>query len=255
MTAERQSRWTGAVSIRSAIRAILFVQLAIGAFLVFGDLGRQGFRLDLPTNRPVLDSPVSPGDQTRRYTPTTPAPGAQPGVPAQPLPKRLQFAIGGDSLNIEGEIAPGDAERFEAFLAEQAEMPAAVTLNSTGGSVSDALLIGEKIREIGASTEVPANRVCLSACPYMLASGVDRFVHPDGFVGVHQHYFGESSILPAFMAVEDVQRGQGRVMAHLAEMGVDPMLMQPALTTPPDEIYILVPEELLRYRLATEMQG
>ncbi|MEL6809414.1 MAG: hypothetical protein AAFO97_16700, partial [Pseudomonadota bacterium] len=52
---------------------------------------------------------------------------------------------------------------------------------------------------------------------------------------------------PAAFAVEDIQRGQGEVMTYLDEMGIDPLLMQHALSTPPDEIYVLLPEELERY--------
>lgn len=73
-------------------------------------------------------------------------------------------------------------------------------------------------------------------------------------VGVHQHYFGENTVLPAFLAVEDIQRGQGEVMGYLDEMGIDLRLMQPALATPPDAIYILVREELERYGLVTTSQ-
>ncbi|WP_236938038.1 hypothetical protein [Frigidibacter mobilis] len=94
--------------------------------------------------------------------------------------------------------------------------------------------------------------VCLSACPYILAGGVSRSADPAAVVGVHQHYFGENTLLPAFLAVEDVQRGQGAVIEYLDEMGVDAMLMAPALKTPPDEIYILDAEDLRRYRLVTE---
>ena len=95
--------------------------------------------------------------------------------------------------------------------------------------------------------------VCLSACPYILASGVERQVHKDAYVGVHQHSYGESTVLPAFLAIEDIQRGQGEVMEYLDAMGIDLRLMQHALATPPQEIYILIPEELERYALATEI--
>ena len=87
----------------------------------------------------------------------------------------------------------------------------------------------------------------------MLAAGTERHVHKDGFVGVHQHYFGENIALPAFLAVEDIQRGQGAVMAYLDEMGIDPLVMQHALVTPPEEIYVLLPEELETYKLATKI--
>ena len=37
-------------------------------------------------------------------------------------------------------------------------------------------------------------------------------------------------------------------MTYLDEMGIDPLVMQHAMSTPPDEIYILLPDELERYR-------
>ena len=85
----------------------------------------------------------------------------------------------------------------------------------------------------------------------MLMGGVTRRVDDAAYVGVHQHYFGENVVQPAFLAVEDIQRGQGLVMGFLADMGADPLLMQHALVTPPDEIYIFLPEELVLYRIVT----
>jgi len=97
-----------------------------------------------------------------------------------------------------------------------------------------------------------AGDICLSACPYILASGSTRNIHDDAQVGVHQHYFGTNSALPAFLAVEDIQRGQGEVMTYLHDMGVDPLIMRHALVTPPDEIYVLLPEQLTTYKMDTE---
>ena len=96
-------------------------------------------------------------------------------------------------------------------------------------------------------TEMRAGEICYSACPYVLAAGVHRKIDDAASVGVHQHYFGESTILPASFAVEDIQRGQGEVMIYLDAMGIDPLVMQHALTTPPDEIYVLLPEQLVLY--------
>ena len=41
-------------------------------------------------------------------------------------------------------------------------------------------------------------------------------------------------------------------MEFLIEMGVEPSVMLHSLNTPPDEIYVLVEEELIESRLATE---
>ena len=68
---------------------------------------------------------------------------------------------------------------------------------------------------------------------------------------MHQHYFDENIALPAFLAVKDIQRGQGEVLEYLIEMDIDPALMRHALVTPPEDIYILLPQELTDYRLVT----
>jgi len=104
------------------------------------------------------------------------------------------------------------------------------------------------LRQRGLDTALREGDICYSACPYLLAAGTSRDVPEDASVGVHQHFFGESTLLPAFVAVEDIQRGQGEVMTYLDQMGIDPLVMQHALVTPPDEIYLLLPEELTRYR-------
>lgn len=107
--------------------------------------------------------------------------------------------------------------------------------------------LGRYLRREELNTALREGDICYSACPYLLAAGAARTVPESASVGVHQHYFGESTILPAFVAVEDIQRGQGEVMRYLDDMGIDPMVMQHALVTPPDEIYVLLPEELRRY--------
>ena len=60
-------------------------------------------------------------------------------------------------------------------------------------------------------------------------------------------------VLPAFLAVSDVQTGQAEVLTFLDEMGVSPLLMIPAMQTPPDDIYILLESELESFALATEV--
>jgi hypothetical protein len=72
-------------------------------------------------------------------------------------------------------------------------------------------------------------------------------------VGLHQHYYETPGFMPVFLAVENIQRGQGRTMAHLIEMGVDPGVMIHSLTTPPNDIYVLVEGELIESRMATQI--
>jgi hypothetical protein len=231
-------------TIGRVLAGVLGFQLLLGGALFVGDL-QNGFSLPrFGPQSPSLSDPVRPGDQTRRFNPSRPVPGA-----ADPLPERLMLTSvsGGTAILLEGAIEGGDAARILKLIGELPQPPARAILNSPGGSVQDALELGRALRLAGMETQMRSGDICYSACPYLLVAGTTRTVPEDAFVGVHQHYFGESTLLPAFVAVEDIQRGQGEVMRYLDQMGIDPMLMQHALVTPPDEIYVLLPEELVRY--------
>ncbi|MFQ6553197.1 hypothetical protein AAD018_012745 [Aestuariibius insulae] len=239
---------TTAPPVQKAIRWILVLQVGVAILMFSTDLlGRLPSILS-PSKAPTFDRPTAPGDQTRRYAPRR----ITTGPDTSPLPRRLVFDREGDVLTLTGAIEQGDAARFDEELNRVGTIET-IRLMSPGGSVLDALDIGRRLRDERLSTEMTADGVCLSACPYILAAGTERRVHISASVGVHQHYFGESTVLPAFTAVEDIQRGQGEVMRYLDEMGVDPLVMQHALVTPPDEIYILTPNELETYGLATEI--
>lgn len=233
--------------IARALIFILVFQIALALLLFWGDL-QNGLRLpSFGPRAPALTEPVRPGDQTRRYRPDcAPSPG-QP-MPTTPLPERLVMSpLEAGTVLLEGAITLGDAERIVKQIEDLPEKPTQLVLNSPGGSVTEALTLGRYVRDKEMNTALRQSDICYSACPYLLAAGMTRGIATGGSVGVHQHYFGESTLLPAFVAVEDIQRGQGIVMVYLDEMGIDPMMMQHALITPPDEIYVLLPEELERY--------
>jgi hypothetical protein len=195
---------------------------------------------------------TSPGYQEPADSPEIPLPGN--------LPKRLEFTLhetgdGSSVLLLNGAIEDGDAQRFDAFLASLDAAPDMVALNSPGGRVGEAIRIGHGIRERELDTVMPPGMVCYSACPYILSGGINRVVSDKASVGLHQHYYDQPGYMPVFFAVEDIQRGQGRTMEYLIEMGIDPSVMVHSLNTPPDEIYILVEEELIESRIATKMSS
>ena len=234
---------------------VLIFQLGLAVLLFWGDLG-EGLRLPgFGPQAPELTEPIRPGDQTRRFRPErAPSPG-QP-MPETALPDRLVLTpvSGGRAALLEGAIEAGDAERIVKQLSELTPPPEELYLNSPGGSVRDALELGRHLRREGFHTALRDGDICYSACPYLLAAGETRTVPDSASVGVHQHYFGKSTLLPAFVAIEDIQRGQGEVMRYLNDMGIDPLVMQHALVTPPDEIYVLLPEELRRYGFIPEVE-
>jgi hypothetical protein len=249
------------LSIGEWLRLVLIVQAVIAVFLILTDIGAR-WRLDMSFGDPAPTGPISPGDQVRRYDPTQPTPqfsnpGTRPAIELpSDLPRRLEFTLQehpeiGMLIMMNGEIKGGDAERFEAYLADLADMPEVIALNSPGGIVDEALAIGRAIRARNLDTTILPGMACLSACPYVLAAGVERRVSMSGAVGLHQHYYETPGYMPVFLAVEDIQQNQGATIGYLIEMGIDPGVMIHGLTTPPNDIYVLVESQLLESRLAT----
>lgn len=235
-------------SPRGAIAAVLMLQVAMAGALVWLDL-----RTGAGAAAPGLFAPPAQGPSVRPYRPDLrPGGPASPGAPAmRAMPAALDFAHEGTVLRISGQVAPGDADRFVQWLDAHRPEVSRVDLDSSGGSVADAVAIGRTLRAVGYATHVAAGAVCLSACPYMLAGGPVRSVDPGALVGVHQHSYGENTILPAFMAINDIQRAQAGVMDFLTEMGVDLRLLSYALRTPPDEINLLDEAVMRELRLVT----
>lgn len=233
------------------LKWLLGSQIALAALLVTVDFAPTIPQLLDPASAPELDRPIGPGDQTRHYRPNRPAspgPGVDPDMPRRLLAEPVDID-GTEALRIRGAVAPGDAARIVEAL--QTARPALVFFDSPGGSVDDALAIGRAVRAVGAATQLDTDAVCLSACPYMFVGGTERGVSDTARLGVHQHSFGQSTILPAFLAVEDIQKGQAGVLRHLDDMGIDLRIMGPALATPAEEIYILTPDELREWRVVS----
>ena len=251
-------------SIRRGLRYALIAQVAVAALVLLVDLGKHWPTGTGGGTTAPLTAPVLPGDQVRRHDPGRAAPAFTgpadtPSITLpEDLPRQLTFSLQtedsrGPLIVATGPIQPGDADRFEAFLAGLNEVPDLVALHSPGGNVDEALEIGRRLRARDLSTAILPGTVCLSACPYILAAGVERDVSLRGFVGLHQHAYETPGYMPVFLAVEDIQRNQGRTMAYLIEMGIDPGVMRFGLSTPPDDIYILVEAELVESRLASRI--
>jgi len=88
---------------------------------------------------------------------------------------------------------PSTAPGLTSEHLEREAAPELVFLHSPGGSVSDALAIGRRLRDMGVETAMSDADVCLSACPYILAAGAPRQIPDGAWVGVHQHFFGHAT--------------------------------------------------------------
>jgi hypothetical protein len=169
----------------------------------------------------------------------------------------------------EGAIAEDTPQAFVAFLRSVADSPGlrdVVVINSPGGRVVASMRLGAALRKLGAAVIVarfgkdgdrnfPIAGQCMSACVYALMGGVKRVVPPESRVGIHR------------MSSQDIG-GQGRshrpdnpsyasddmvdaLAKYAAQMGVSPTVIRIAEHISPEEIHIVSPAELQRWRLAS----
>ncbi len=214
----------------------------------------------LPLRRPA------PGDQRRPYLPRTMPLGPERGVPLLPghgpvegettgEPMVFVRAAGTTDISAIGRIDPGTAGLLDAFLAGEGDGATALHLHSPGGSVTDAIAMARATREAGLSTFVPANGYCASACPLVFSGGVERSAGESAWIGVHQVYAAEIEggirERDVDRSISDIQSTSADAQDLLIEMGVDPRLWIHAMRTPPQELYVLTPEEMGEYRLVT----
>ncbi len=245
------------------------------------------------------------------------ASGAQAGA-APPGPAMSFVVVRGGGVECDpdcpewiaaqGEIKPGTARLFQAFLAKLDGRRRPVVINSNGGSVEDALEIGRLIRArrlavaVGRTTifEPPAASnlltpseqtfkrgyayaypaLCLSACTFILAAGIERYASPLAIIGVHEvkQHLSRTFVLRKFLVHYRIVDGQKievsrevvsenkntvtsteidpasvdtHLVAYFKEMGEDRKLLDLMRTATPDKIHLMTAIEAKESRLVT----
>jgi hypothetical protein len=116
-------------------------------------------------------------------------------------------------ITIEGRIVSGDAQQFTNAASQvPSGQNTVVILDSGGGTLVDALQIGEAIHAQGLSTFVPDGVVCASACANIWLAGRKRLIAPNGRVGFHAAYDRDGH-----------ENGQGNAIigAYLTRLGLN----------------------------------
>ena len=223
---------------------------AAGVFLIVDIRDMSLANASLPDLGPTTTGiPLLPPALTDGVPPAPPVePASSPEVLRQPMRFELQS---GGMLKAEGTIDPGAAERFAKEIEARGEYVKAVSLNSPGGSVDDALAMSKLIRDKGLNTEVAAKALCASSCPLVLAGGVARDAAKDAIVGVHQVFSAGMQRPSPEQAMSGAQTTTARIARHLDDMGISSGLWIHALDTPPDRLYYLTPKEMAEFRLTT----
>lgn len=236
--------------IRTAFFALLAGTAAV-LYLDWKELTAADLATSVAPDIPLLpvfnpDNPMLPGG---------PVVTTDPEALRQPL--KIELGPGG-VLSLTGSIDPGSFERVEAEINARGEYIRRVSLNSPGGSVSDAVKIGALMVVGEYTTVVSPGALCASSCPLILAGGKERIASRQSAIGVHQIYaIATAGELPSGLAgvgtaMSEAQRTTATITRYLNSTTTDPAFWLHALETPPDQLYFFNAEELSNYRLVTQ---
>jgi hypothetical protein len=171
-----------------------------------------------------------------------------------------------------GIITSDTPKDFEEFARGRQLGGATVVLDSSGGSVNDAISLGRRFRNLGllttvgisvqgsgqgARASVAPQAYCESMCVFLLLSGKKRYVPEAAHVRVHQIWMGDRAddAKAASYSAQDlmiVERDIGRLAKYTFDMGGAGDLLSLALNVPPwDDLHELDAGELKLTNLVT----
>jgi hypothetical protein len=155
-----------------------------------------------------------------------------------------------------GVITGDTPAEFASFARDHDLTGATMVLDSSGGSVLDAIELGRRWRDLGVATtvgtvtetrvadggrpEIYPDAYCESMCVFLLLSGKTRYVPAGAHVRVHQIWMGDRAedATAATYSAQDVmiiERDVGRLAKYTFEMGGSGELLGLALSIPPWE--------------------
>jgi hypothetical protein len=164
-----------------------------------------------------------------------------------------------------GVVTADSPKDFDTFARGRDLGGATVVLDSSGGSVNDAITLGRRFRDLGLLTTVGITVVnhggkgsgsvapeayCESMCVFLLLSGKARYVPKEAHVRVHQIWMGDRAddAKAAVYSAQDlmiVERDVGRLAKYAFDMGGTGDLMALSLSVPPwEDLHELTPAEL-----------
>ncbi|MGJ5177019.1 hypothetical protein ACQR16_01720 [Bradyrhizobium oligotrophicum] len=153
-------------------------------------------------------------------------------------------------------IVTGDSPKdFEEFARDRDLTATTLVLDSSGGSVNDAISLGRRFRALKMRTTVGQTQrpsranerpkivpeaYCESMCVFLLLAGTTRYVPDTAHVRVHQIWMGDRAddAKAASYSAQDlmiVERDIGRLAKYTFDMGGAGDLLSLALNVPPWE--------------------
>jgi hypothetical protein len=172
-----------------------------------------------------------------------------------------------------GIVTADSPKDFDEFARGRQLAGATIVLDSSGGSVNDAIALGRRWRSLGALTtvgisvqtrtslgdraSVMPDAYCESMCVFLLLSGKTRYVPEAAHVRVHQIWMGDRAddAKAASYSADDlmiVERDVGRLAKYTFDMGGAGDLLALSLSVPPwEDLHELSPAELRLTNLVT----
>ncbi|WP_213770456.1 hypothetical protein [Bradyrhizobium sp. dw_78] len=209
----------------------------------------------------------------------TPGHSAQAGVAPEErkLPMRFSWVACEPHcrgwISAVGIVTQDSPKEFDDFARGRHLAGATLVLDSSGGSVNDAIALGRRWRGLGLLTTVGTSVLdhtaqgergsimpdayCESMCVFLLLSGKTRYVPEGAHVRVHQIWMGDRAddAKAASYSAQDlmiVERDVGRLAKYTFDMGGAGDLLSLALSVPPwEDLHELSPEELRLTNLVT----
>ena len=160
----------------------------------------------------------------------------------------------GSYVTLNGPIIKGDVQKLIEIITKFENSAAAIFLNSPGGDVDEAILIGEVVRAARLDTYVQPGMTCASACFYIWINGADRqmfvgglskrtgTVRPDGRIGLHRPYL--SGIENSAQSVGEQARAMQYVKAYLANKLIPSRLIDLMISRASNRVYWLTHEDV-----------
>jgi hypothetical protein len=201
-------------------------------------------------------------------TPSAQAPATAPQLPAAPLPMRFEWVREGPQdkcgdrcrewISASGQIQASTPRDFAELLKGRSVSGATMVLDSTGGSVGGAMVLGQLLRRLNVTTTVgrtlklgpdgdgkeraalSPQGLCASMCAFVLLSGKRRHVPAEARVLVHQIWprLNANDPMAGNYSARDlvgIQRELGVLAKYVVDMGGDIELFEIALRIPPWE--------------------
>lgn len=172
-----------------------------------------------------------------------------------------------------GIVTSDSPKEFDDFARGRDLTGATVVLDSSGGSVNDAIALGRRFRHLGLRTTVGTSVVthsargdrasvspeayCESMCVFLVLSGKTRYVPLQAHMRVHQIWMGDRAddAKAASYTAQDlmiVERDVGRLAKYTFDMGGSGELLALSLSVPPwEDLHELSPVELRLTNLVT----